>query len=137
MALTREQILAHTDLPKEEVSVPEWGGTVFVRTLTGTERDQFEQSMFEATHQRNGKKTAERKINLRNVRARLLALCIVDDAGQRMFQDHEDALLGKLSGAALDRLFSVAQRLSRLTPEDVEELVGNSGTAPSGGSGSS
>jgi hypothetical protein len=39
----RSQILAADDLPREAVAVPEWGGvTVWVRTLTGTERDRFE-----------------------------------------------------------------------------------------------
>ena len=39
--LTREQILGLSDLPREEVRIPEWGGVVFVRALTGSERDQL------------------------------------------------------------------------------------------------
>ena len=43
--LNREAILSSVDLPKELVSVPEWGGDLYVRTLNGTERDAFEASM--------------------------------------------------------------------------------------------
>ena len=43
--LTREQILQSDDLPCETVPVPEWGGEVQVRTMTGTDRDAFEASL--------------------------------------------------------------------------------------------
>ena len=33
MALTKAQILSADDLPREEVSVPEWGGSVLVSTM--------------------------------------------------------------------------------------------------------
>ena len=42
--LTREQILGSDDLKRQTVAVPEWGGDVFVRMLTGGERDAFEVS---------------------------------------------------------------------------------------------
>ena len=45
MRLSREDILKAEDLPTEEVPVPEWGGSVLVRGLTGRERDLFETSM--------------------------------------------------------------------------------------------
>jgi hypothetical protein len=44
------------------VSVPEWGGEVVVRALTGAERDAFEQSTIE----QRGKSV---KTNLANIRA--------------------------------------------------------------------
>jgi len=43
--LTRDAILEAQDLQHEEVYIPEWGGSVRVRTLTGAERDAFEQSI--------------------------------------------------------------------------------------------
>jgi hypothetical protein len=43
--LTKEQILKADDLKTETVEVPEWGGPVNIRTLTGAERDAFEQTM--------------------------------------------------------------------------------------------
>src|SRR5690554_443064 len=116
--LTRDDILNAQDLPTERVAVPEWDGEVIVRGLTGAERDAFEQSIVET----RGKNT---RMNLRNIRAKLVALTVVDEDGNRIFSDEDAEALGKKSAAALDRIFAVAQRLSGLRPEDVEELAGN------------
>lgn len=116
--LTRDAILKAQDLPTEVVEIPEWNGAVIVRGLTGAERDAFEQSIVET----RGKNT---RMNLRNIRAKLVALTVVDEDGNRIFSDEDAEALGKKSAAALDRVFAVAQRLSGLRPEDVEELAGN------------
>src|SRR5690554_121558 len=116
--LSREAILQAQDLPTERVPVPEWGGEVIVRGLTGAERDQFEQSIVET----RGKNP---KVNLRNIRAKLVVLCCVDEQGNRIFRDEDAEVLGQKSAVALNRVFEVAQRLSGLRPEDVEELAGN------------
>ena len=70
--LTKERILAVDDIVTEDVDVPEWGGTVRVRGLSGTERDAFESSMIE----RRGKKV---ETNLTNLRAKLVAASVVDE----------------------------------------------------------
>ena len=116
--LTRDAILQAQDLPTERVVVPEWNGEVLVRALTGAERDAFEQSIVE----QRGKST---RMNLQNLRAKLVALTVVDEEGKRLFSDEDAKLLGQKSAAALNRIFEVAQRLSGLRPEDVEELTGN------------
>ena len=117
--LSREAILGADDLPHEDVEVPEWGGTVRLCTLTGAQRDAFEA----ASIQGRGK---NRQTNLKNVRARLLALCLVDEAGQRLFGDTDVQRLGAKSSKALDRLFDKASSMNGLSDEDVEELAGNS-----------
>lgn len=125
--LGREQILSAQDLEKELVEVKEWGGAVYVRALTGTERDAFEASMVD----QRGK---SRTINLKNLRARLCALTICDEEGNRLFSDADVEELGKKSAAALTRVFEVAQRLSGLSQEDVEELGKPSEDGPNEGS---
>lgn len=119
--LTRDAILQAQDLPRELVEVPQWGGSVYVRALTGAERDAFETSIVE----QRGKST---KMNLKNIRAKLVALTVVDEEGNRIFSDSDASALGKKSAAALDKAFEVAQRLSGLRPEDVEELSKNFGS---------
>lgn len=115
--LTRDEILQAQDLETEDVEVPEWGGTVRVRELTGHERDQFEARVLDEDTPRLEK--------LKNLRAWVLHFALVNGDGSRLFsKDDVDALAGK-SAAILDRLFQVAQRLSKLTPEDVEALAGN------------
>lgn len=116
--LTRDQILNAKDGAIETVAVPEWGGHIRVRSLSGAERDAFEASITE----RHGKRV---DVNLDNFRARLVALCAVDDAGAALFYPSDVVLLGEKSAAALQRVFNVCQRLNGLTNEDVEELVKN------------
>ena len=41
----RSQILQAEDLPSEPVEIPEWGVSVFVRSMSGRDRDLFESQM--------------------------------------------------------------------------------------------
>ena len=45
--LSRDAILQREDIKTEDVEVPEWGGTVRVRGMSGVERDAFEASLIE------------------------------------------------------------------------------------------
>lgn len=112
--LGRDAILTASDLPSVDVEVPEWGGTVRVRMLTGGERDAFEAS----TLTRKGK-TFE--TNLVNMRARLVALTTVDESGARLFSEADVAALATKSAAALNRVFMAAQKLNGLTEEAAAE----------------
>jgi len=114
--LTRETILAADDLGRELVNVPEWGGDVYVRGLTGKERDAFEAGMID---QRGKSQT----VNLQNIRAKLAGLSICDESGKRIFTDADLAALAGKSAVALNRVFEVARRLSGLGDDDVKELA--------------
>lgn len=115
--LNREQILeSRNRLPSKDVDVPEWGGTVRVRALSGSQRDAFEASIVSS----DGK---VRKME--NVRARICALSIRNEDGGRMFTDEDIIDLGETSAAALDRVFKEAQRLSGFSDSAVEELEKN------------
>ena len=85
--LTRDAILGADDLPRREVEVPEWGGRLWVRTMTGLERDRYEAGLVVEP----GTKRADR---LANLRARLVALTAVDAAGERLFAETDVEALG-------------------------------------------
>lgn len=125
--LTKEQILRVKDIETRKVNVPEWGGDVMVRGMTGIERDQFEAKILD----QSGKKT---KVNLQNARARLVSITVVDDDGNRLFSENEIVLLGTKSATALSRVYDVAASLSGISDEDIEELLGNSEATTSGDS---
>lgn len=125
--LGRDAILSASDATTEDVDVPEWGGTVRVRGQSGTERDHFESSMLV-------KRGKTRDVSLVNARAKLVSLSVVDENGERVFSDGDVVALGHKSAAALTRVYEIASRLSGLSNEDVDELEGNSGAAPSGAS---
>lgn len=128
--LTRDAILSANDLPVQEVEVPEWGGSVYVRGLTGLERDEYEQSMLEMVG-------TSIELKMSNARARLVACGCVDEQGNRLFTDKDVAALGKKSGAALDQVYSVIQKLSGLSEADMKELTSNFTVGLSTGSSSS
>ena len=128
MLLSREHILGADDRRTEDVPVPEWGGTVRVRALSGAERDAYEAGI--VTLRGDGTKS----VNLKNLRGRLVSLSCVDDEGNRLFSDEDAIALGDRSASALERVFDVARKLSGLSEDDVEELAEGFGDAPSGGS---
>ena len=131
MRLSKEDILKAEDLAAEEVDVPEWGGSVLVRGMTGQELDAFQMA---ARDQRTGQRLPGA---MGNIRAKTIARCIVDDDGNRLFTDADVAALGEKSGAAIDRVFAVASRLSGMNDEDQEDAVRDFGPADGSGSSSS
>lgn len=136
--LSAEQILDAQDLTIEDVPVPEWGGTVRVKGMSGTERDRFE-----AGFVGNNMKPLPPDKALEHFRARVAAACLVDGDGKKMFRSvGEVKRLSDKSAEALQRVVDVANRLSGLTDEDVEELLGGSepgqeGSSPSDSPGTS
>jgi len=141
--LTKIQILeARNNRKTQIVDVPEWfaDGQVIIIELSGKERDAFEADMIQLGT--NG----QQKINLRNIRAKLVARCIVNSEDftieqnisvpptavlkqghtiTRMFNDVEVNDLGDVSASALQRVFEKCQHLSGITKADVEELAGD------------
>lgn len=116
--LTKEQILKADDMNYEDVEVEEWGGTVRVSTMTGTARDDYEASLFD-------KKGDDIEMNRKNMRAKLVARCIVDEKDEPLFTDKDVDKLGRKSAKALDKVYEVAARLNGLGVKEEEDLVKN------------
>jgi hypothetical protein len=132
MTLSRDDILGADDLKMEPVEVPEWGGTVNVKALTGTDRDAWEASQTESRTLPNGNVITYP--NTENMRAKLVARAVVDDEGKKLFGDADINALGEKSAAALTRVWLVAARLSGLDDATAGEVEGNSEAAPGGSS---
>jgi len=113
--ISREAILAASDIRTVDVEVPEWGGTVRLRELTAAERDEFEQSVLT---RRGGQ-----GVDIRGMRARLVAMCAQKEDGTAMFTADDAAALSKKSGFVMDRLAAAALKLSKLTDQDVKDLA--------------
>lgn len=113
-----EEILALDDRKIVEVEVPEWGGRkVRLREMSAADRDSYEVENLEAREQKRPAK---------QVRARLVALCLVDEDGKRVFSDAADIeKLGAKSAKALDRLFWKARELNILEEDQVKSAVKN------------
>ena len=103
--LTRKDILALDDLPRREVHIPEWNDSVFVRALTGAERDKLERLVSSS----------------QTSRAAIVVLCCVDANGDRLFTDKDVAALGDKNGHALERIVSAALDFNILSDESLTE----------------
>ena len=124
--LTGADILSAKDITTQKVAVPEWGGTVIVRALTGKERDTYEQSVMKMKKTgRKGRGPTIMEPQLQGARARLVALACVDPDGNRLFGDSDQPALAEKSAAALNRVFDVAAAMSGLSDDSLEELLGN------------
>lgn len=113
--LTKEQILAADDVKRVKLEVPEWGGEVYISTMSGTARDEFETGIL--SNAKGGK--------VGNARARLAASTITDELGNLLFTANDIEALGLKSQAALDRVVVESQRLNKLTNDDLEEAEKN------------
>ena len=137
LILSRKDILNAEDRIRELVDVPEWGGSVYVRSLEGIERDRLESSFIRYGKTGGGKLTADFNVSANDVvRARLCAMSIVDEEWRNLFSESDLLVLTHKNAHALDRVFRVAQRLSGLTDEDVEALTEQLGEDQSSSSGS-
>lgn len=125
--LSREAILDADDRRYDEVECPEWGGTVRIRSISGRQRDEYEQSLI----QQNGR---DRQMNLRNARAKLIVLCAIGEDGRPLFSAEDLRHLSAKSAKPLDRLFTACQKLVGLSDDDVKSLTENFGATPDGGS---
>ncbi len=125
MLLTKDQITQSDDRPTLELEVPEWGGSVRIRTLSGSQRDAFEAGILD----KNGNAT-----RLVNLRARFCVLVLVNEDGTPMFTDA--AQLGDKSANALTRIWETGREFNRMDTDAIESAEENSEAALSGSSGS-
>lgn len=123
LMLSKESILAVNDIVIEKCEVQEWGGFVFVKTLSARVKEQWEQDRLKG----RGNDT---DVNLVNVRASLAAATMCDEAGTLLFSAEDVAALNEKSVKALDRVFETAVKLNRISTKDVEDLTKNSDSTP-------
>ena len=109
--LDRDAILASDDLKTERVNVPEWGGDVLVRVMTGRQRDNWEMLCQKA------------KDGVEGVMALLVIDTVCDNKGELLFTADDLEKINKRSCAVLSRIFEVALKLNKLKPSEIDELV--------------
>lgn len=117
MMLTRDQILAAQDVKTQTVDVPEWGGSVLIRCMTGRQRDEFERALSDQA------KLGELGANMR---ARIVAASVVDENGNAVFTETDIAALGEKNWGPLERIAKAATQLNLLTDASIEQAEKNS-----------
>jgi hypothetical protein len=117
-ALTRDDILNADDLRIEVVQVPEWGGIVHIRTLTGLQREKYVESIRRVTG--TGKKQSV-EIVLQQSGAKLAAQTICDEKGKLLFSEQDIPRLAAKSSRALQRVIDASARLNGIDDEAEED----------------
>ena len=121
--LTRDGILGAQDLGHEDYDVPEWGGAVRLRAMSGAERENLSRIT-------DGKDNFE-------LLCHMLAASLVDEDGALLFTAADVDALKRKNGAVVKRIVDRVLVLNGLSEEGVSELEKNFAGGPSVADGSS
>lgn len=119
-----------TLLEKEKVQIKkvELGSDncIYVRQMSGRERDNFEQSLIKQV--KNNKGVVESfEQNLADFRAKLVVATACDEEGNITFLPDDVSTLSKnMSAVTLDKIVKEAQELNKISEEDKDALTKNS-----------
>jgi hypothetical protein len=120
-ALSRDDFFSDRamTLDIEPLDIPELGGRIYVKAMSGKQRDAFEA-------------WALSEKGPKNIRGKAAARCLCDAQGNRLFADQDAGRLGEIKVSILQKVFAAIQRLSGLTKEEVDELEQGSGAGDPG-----
>jgi hypothetical protein len=124
--LTADQIFAADDQVIEPLSVPEWGGKIYVRSISAKERGRI---VAEAARFRESK--GKNVTFMEDFDANFVILAACDDAGSPIFSRDQKAQLLIKNAAVVARIAKRAQELAGMSKEDLEALEKNSETTQS------
>lgn len=131
--LDRTQLLAKEELEIVKVEF-ENGDYVYVRQMTGHERDTFEQSLLKKTRDKKGTVISYEQAT-EDFRAKLAVVTLCDEKGKLIMDKGDYMVLSRnMSAKRLETIVNEAQKLNKITEEDKEELVKNLEAVPDGNS---
>lgn len=122
-ALTKDQILAANDANLLKLTVPEWGGDVYIRVMTVGERDAYENEW-----------QRKKETGVDDFRTKFLVRCLVDEKGERLFDNGDVQRLATKSARVMNRVWLAAMEHNNLSDESIEELAKNSEAGQTAGS---
>jgi len=130
--LNRDALLKKEELRIERVELG-GGDCVYVRQMTGRERDRFEQSLMMEKKLKGGRVEFER--SLEDFRAKLSVQTICDEQGNNLLKPDDYPILSQhMSADKLELIVNKSQELNRITEVDKENIIKNSDAAQSGDS---
>lgn len=106
--LNRDAILKAQDVATKEVSIPEWGGSIRVRSMTVAERNEFARRVA----------SSEEKTS---VGAWLVTMLAVDGDGKSLFKPEDVSELEKRNAKAIDAVVNAILEINRIGDKEVAE----------------
>ncbi len=92
--LSREQILSVTDLRRETLAIPEWGGEIIVRGMAAYERDKILTAI----------DPSKSTMTDSQLKATLCFQCVINSQGQRVFTEADIDILQTKNPQVLDKI---------------------------------
>jgi len=119
LLLQKEEVeIVKVDLGKDEF--------VYVRQMSGRERDTFEQSLLKEIKDSKGEVTGYDR-SLVDFRAKLAVVTLCDENGIALLKPSDYELLSiNMSARRLEKIVNEAQKLNAITEVDKENLIKNS-----------
>lgn len=122
--LDRSKLLAKETLKIEKVELGN-DEFVYVRQMTGREKDRWEASLLKTVP--DGKGGIKTESNMNDFRAKLVVNTICDENGTLLLNYDDYALLSSnMSADTLDKLVKASQGLNAISEEDKDEILKNS-----------
>lgn len=115
----RDSILAADDLERREVTIDGWGFPVFVRVISGRERQQLVEKWGDVK---------DDEAAMQDLLPFVCALCLVDDGGGRPFDPTEQVDIDLLKGKGarqLEAIYHAAMQLNGMEDDAIDEAVAN------------
>jgi hypothetical protein len=133
--LDRNALLTKDKLEVVKVDLGE-DNYVFVRQMTGRERDQFEQSLLKKNRDSKGTVISYEQ-STEDFRAKLAVQTVCDEAGNLLLTIKDVGVLSmSMSAKKLETIITKAQEINKISEEDKEDLVKNSVAVLDGSSNS-
>jgi len=121
--LGKEKLLIQAELEIKQVMFKN-GDWVFVREMTGKERNNFENSIMKQEKDANGVLQLVQKLD--NFRSKLAVCTLCDEEGNLLFTILDvERLSEAISATMLEEIVKVAQSMNAIVPEVKEEIVKN------------
>jgi len=121
--LGKEKLLTQAELEIKQVTFKN-GDWVFVREMTGKERNAFENSIMKQEKDNNGVLQLVQKLD--NFRSKLAVCTLCDEEGTLLFTMLDvERLSAAISATMLEEIVKVAQSMNAIVPEVKEEIVKN------------
>jgi hypothetical protein len=111
MPFDRSQILATSKPKVTSIDIPEWGGTFYLRPMSGLNRERLE--------------TAYMAKKANSIRAMTVAFCLCDAEGNYVFTESDVDQLNETPASVLLSIFEKAEGVSAIDAKAIEDLAKN------------
>jgi len=127
--LTKSALLSRQVLKTQKVEF-ENGDYVFVREMTGADRDNFERSIMKERKNEKGEVKGFDQI-LENFRAKLAVVTLCDENGELLLEPKDvKTLSSSISISRLEQIVTAASELNKISEKDKADLLKNSEAIP-------